>query len=183
MVDIVEVLWSSRRLIGEVVLIWKGWIAVVLRLALVLFENRKRVWKVELWLLHVEVLEGVEHSHLLTVAGTLDGFDSLGRIFVAGTEVLDLLVSDQGLFWLLAFLIEDTEVVPDLALEGVEGSSFDDIFKRVTELSVFKVHDSESGPVRSLSWVLECCFLEELEGLLVVSFGHVAPTLDVESVS
>lgn len=183
MVDIVKVLRSGRRLVGEIMLVWKCGITVVLRLAFVLLKDGKRVGKVKLWLFHVEVFEGVEHSHLLTVAGALNGLDSLGRIFVAWTEVLNLLVGDQSLFWLLAFLIKDTKIVPDLTLEGVKRGGFDDVLERVAELSIFKVNNSKGSPVSGLSWVFEGCFLKELEGLLVVSFGHVASALDIESVS
>lgn len=118
MVDIIKVLRSGRRLVGEIMLVWKS--GIILRLAFVLLKDSERVWKVKLWLLHVEVLESVEHSHLLTVAGTLDSFDSLGRIFVARTEVLNLLIGNQSLFWLFAFLVKYTEIVPDLTLKGVK---------------------------------------------------------------
>ena len=50
-------------------------------------------------------------------------------------------------------------------------------------MSVFKVDNCEGSPISGLSWVFEGCFLKELEGLLVVSFGHVASALDIESVS
>lgn len=161
----------------------KSGITVILRLAFVLLEDCERVGKVELGLFHVKVFEGVEHSHLLTVAGTLNGLDSLGRIFVSWTEVLNLLIGDQSLLWLFAFLVKDSEIVPDLTLEGVKRGRLDDVFERVTELSIFKVDNSEGSPVSGFSWVFEGCFLKELEGLLVVSFGHVASTLDIESVS
>ena len=118
MVDIIKVLRSGRRLVGEIMLVWKS--GIILRLAFVLLKDSERVWKVKLWLLHVEVLESVEHSHLLTVAGTLDSFDSLGRIFVARTEVLNLLIGNQSLFWLFAFLVKYTEIVPDFTLKGVK---------------------------------------------------------------
>lgn len=120
MVDIIKVLRSGRRLIGEIMLIWKSGITVILRLAFVLLKDCKRVGKVKLGLFHVEVFEGVEHSHLLTVACALNGLDSLGRIFVSWTEVLNLLISDQSLFWLFAFLVKDTEIVPNFTLEGVK---------------------------------------------------------------
>jgi len=120
MVDIIKVLRSGRRLIGEIMLIWKSGITVILRLAFVLLKDCKRVGKVKLGLFHVEVFEGVEHSHLLTVTCALNGLDSLGRIFVSWTEVLNLLISDQSLFWLFAFLVKDTEIVPNFTLEGVK---------------------------------------------------------------
>lgn len=120
MVDIIEVLRSGRWLIREIMLIWKSGITVILRLAFVFLEDCERVRKVKLGLFHVKVLEGVEQSHLLTVAGALNGFDSLGRIFVSWTEVLNFLIGDQSLFWLFAFLVKDTEIVPDLTLEGVK---------------------------------------------------------------
>lgn len=120
MVDIIEVLRSGRWLIREIMLIWKSGITVILRLAFVFLEDCERVRKVKLGLFHVKVLEGVEQSHLLTIAGALNGLDSLGRIFVSWTEVLNFLIGDQSLFWLFAFLVKDTEIVPDLTLEGVK---------------------------------------------------------------
>lgn len=92
MVDVIKVLRSGRRLVREIMLVWKS--RIILRLAFVLLKDGKRIWKVKLWLFHIEVLESVEHSHLLTVASTLDSFDSLGRIFVTWTEVLNLLIGN-----------------------------------------------------------------------------------------
>lgn len=88
--------------------------------------------------------------------------DSLDRICIADVEILDFRISDQSLFWLLAFLIKDTKIVPNLWLQGVKGGSLDDVLKGIAVISVQVINDSKSCPVGSFSWILEGCFLKEL---------------------
>ena len=92
-------------------------------------------------------------------------------------------VSDQSLFWLLAFFIEDTKIVPNLWLQGVKGSGLDDVLERITVISVQVINDSKSSPVSSLSWIFESCLLEELQSFLKIVLSHVASPLNVQSIS
>lgn len=75
------------------------------------------------------------------VVRRLDGIDSGNSVFIVVVEVLDLRVSDQGFLWLFALFVKDTEVVPDLWLEGVQRSGFYDVLKRVRVVSILVVDD------------------------------------------
>jgi len=75
---------------------------------------------------------------------------------------LDFGISDQSLFWLFTFFIEDTKVVPYFRLQGVKRSSLDDVLKGVTVISVQVVNNSKCCPISCFSWIFKGCFLKEL---------------------
>lgn len=130
-------------------------------------------------LLHLQI--DVAHE-LRVVVRCLDLLDPGRGIRFAGVELLDLLVGNQRLLWLLALLVQDTQVVPQFVLESVKRCRLDDILERISVVSVLVVHDGQSCPVSSFAWVLESRFLEQFECLLEVILGHVTPALDVERV-
>ena len=146
----------------------------------VFLENSQGIRKFEARLLHLEVKSTLGLS---IVVGRLDGIDSGNGVFIVVVEVLDLRVSNQGLLWLLAFFVKDTEVVPDLWLEGVQRSGFYDVLERIRVVSILVVNDREGGPIGGFSWIFEGCLLQVLKGFLVVAESHLASALDVKSVS
>lgn len=152
-------------------------------LDLIFLEDCEGVWKLEGRLLHLQVENTLVLSILRVVVCRLNSFDPRKSIHIVVLQVLDFRISYQSLFWLLTFLIKDTEVVPDFRLESVKWGSFDDIFKGVTIVTVLVVDNSEGGPIGCFSRVLESGFLQVFQGFFVVIEGHLASTLNVKSVS
>jgi len=150
-------------------------------LLLVLLEDGQTVWQLELRLLHLKVAN--DALLLVVIEWGLNGGDSLDAVWVSWVQVLYLLVSNQSLIGLLALLIEDSKIVPDLWLQGVERCGFYNIFEGVTAVTILIINDGKCGPVGCLSRILEGSCLKKLKSLLEVALFDVAPSLDVQSVS
>jgi len=72
----------------------------------------------------------------------LDVVDSLQGIFVARAEILHLLVGNEGFLRLLAFLVQDAQVVPHLVFESVQRRGFDDVFEGIAVVSILIIDNS-----------------------------------------
>ena len=142
----------------------------------------------EWWLLHImdkstPILTVSISSALWIVTWGLDLIESLKGCFIAWADVLNLRIGNKSLLWLLALLIKDTKIKPDLWHKRVQWSSFDDILKWITEVTILVVYNCQWSPVGCLSWILECSFLEKTQCLHVIIFLHVASSLNIERIS
>ena len=80
---------------------------------LVLLQDGQGVRQSENWLLHLKVEDRLVLPVVRGVVRGLDDVDALQGIFLALDKVLNFAVGDESLFWLLALLVKDTQVIPD----------------------------------------------------------------------
>ena len=173
--------WDSIFLFVVTLVI--GFFTISLLLLLVLFQNGQTVWKIESWLLHFKVEDALVLPILVVVHWWLDCVDAADWILVSWVEILNFWVGDQSFFWLFAFFIKNSEVVPDFGFQSIQRSSFDYVFKWVAVISIFIVNDSQCCPISCFSWIFESGFLKEFKCFLQIVISHVASSLDIKGVS
>mmetsp|Transcript_18485 Transcript_18485/g.28364 ORF Transcript_18485/g.28364 Transcript_18485/m.28364 type:complete len:390 (+) Transcript_18485:428-1597(+) len=145
--------------------------------SLVLLQNDERVPESEGRLLH-------DHVKVLDVVmALLQSVDPLQRVLFTLLDVLHLLVGDQSLTWLLALLVEHTEVVPDLALLRVQARSLDDSVERLVVVLFLIEDDGLRSPVSGFPSELVDGILEVLFRLVQVALVKGQAAVDVRSVS
>lgn len=120
---------------------------------------------------------------LSLILWALNSHDSSLSVLVIIVEFKYLTVSNQSFFRLSALLIENTEVVPDLAHLWVESCGLDDVLKGISVVTSVVVEDGKGRPVYSFSWVFESSLLEVLKSFFGIFKAHVASSKDVERVS
>ena len=85
--------------------------------------------------LHLELDRVLAIVHLFVVPGLVDCQDALLSIHLFWVDREDHVVSDQGLFGLLAGLIKDTQVVPHFPELVLEGRCLSDVLERLIDLA------------------------------------------------
>lgn len=80
-------------------------------------------------MLHLQLDGILAIVHLLVVLGLFDRKDAFLRIWLLRVDREDHIVGNQGLFRLLAGLIEDTEIVPDLPEFVLQSRGLSNILK------------------------------------------------------
>lgn len=89
-------------------------------------------------------------AHLVHLSHLLSQLDSLNArltISVIGLQLLDLLISNHGLLRLLAFLIKNAKIVPDLMTTREQSRSLDDVFETLAVVAILEVDERETSPV------------------------------------
>lgn len=162
---LVEWIWDGCVLVvlGVAAILGCGVLVVIASsaaLLLVFLENGEAVGQLEDRLLHLEVEDALVLAIHRAVNRGLNVVDSFQRVLIPRAEILDLLVGNESLLWLLALLVEDAKVVPYFILEGVQRRGFDDVLERVAVVAILVVDDGERGPIGSLARVLSCGLLE-----------------------
>jgi hypothetical protein len=146
----------------------------------VFLQDHQRVREGKLRELHREVTGIVLELNL--IVGALDEHDTSLSLPILIVKLKYLRVGNQSLIWLLALLIEDSEVEPHLSHLRVQSGRLDYVLEGISVVPGVVVEDSQGSPVHCLAWVLVGGLLEVLKGFLVVLQGHVGPAIDVEGV-
>jgi len=148
------------------------------RLLLEAAQNHQRVRNLEAGLAHLSVkLHATILSFLLFKL-----FYALLSLQQSGPLLNDFVVDEKSLFGLLALLVEDAQVVPDLGDVGVEVRGLDEVLKGLLALGLVVVDNAKRAPVHCVLRVLLAGLFVLFESAIKVAHGQFASSHDVQSV-
>ena len=165
------------ELLGRLVLVLDA--SLVGTLAPVLAKDHERVAHRIEGVLHDQVFAVGRNALALVLFQEEHARDGVG---VARVELNDLLVGDGGLVGLGALLVEDAQVVPNLAEVGLERGGLDYGVEGLGGLVEQEEQNRVGGPEDGVDGLLVLDLLEALVGLLVLLQHQVAAAPDVERV-
>lgn len=148
------------------------------RLLLEAAQNHQRVRNLEAGLAHLSVkLHATILSFLL-----FQLLYALLSLQQSGPLLNDFVVDEKSLFGLLALLVKDAQIVPDLGDVGVEVRGLDEVLKGLLALGLVVVDNAKRAPVHCVLRVLLAGLFVLFESAIKVAHGQFASSHDVQSV-
>lgn len=108
--------------------------------------------------------------------------NSLECLLLIGLQVKHFTVCNHSFFWLVALLVQDAQIEPDLVELRLESCRFDDVLKWLSVLVTLIKKNGEGSPENSIGWWLESRLLQTFVGFIKLFEEQVATATNVERV-